>query len=499
VLRQLCDINVFTNIHSEEYIKFTHDRIEEHFLSEYLYAETDNSKAMIRAFKIASVDPIFYSAAVEYFRKLSRQKLFNQVIDSYELLYNHDSDHLPCIVVSCLDALSEETLKQLFFTAEKSKIDTDTFVLFLFSGLKQAIYRNDIKYPEEFVSSYDILAAIFPMLSKHNKYFYYISSRFYLIQKGDIKTAEHYCDLALTNRTDDEYLTRLVDFQKAVIQKHRMQLNDAIDNLSDLYTYFSNCKKWESAAECILEWGSALRKKTMFREALEVYEKIDLQKLEASPAIQTKLHRKKGTIYKNIMQQLLKENVSDYKQEFYNQIYQYYNNAQNEYELAKSKIVRAVDMIEKIKVVSEQTEACLGITDIEPTQMYRAEMLLSEYEHLIASFPILDEKIVYLRLRSKYEEKNGNIREAINILENAREAATAGPEVFRVFEVDYQLGRLIERNKHNLSQTELYKGIDALEKAIHVELDRDNQYIHNCIKSKNELDAFINKNNLQRS
>jgi len=496
VLKQLCDINIFTDIHSGEYIKFTHDRIEEYFLCEYLYDKANNSEVLIDFFKKVGSDPIFYSAGIEYFCKLAMRKSFHQLIDDYDVLYNYSLEELPCIIVNCLGILSEEELKQFFFTINTSKIDGDNFILFLFDGLKRAIHRNDIVFPEKMISSFNTLATLFPILSKYSKYFYYISSRYYLIQRNDIEYAERYCDLSICEKTEDEYLGKLVNVQKAVIQKNKGQLDEAIDKLRGLYFYFSENGHWDSAAECVLEWGSILREKTMFLKALEVYELIDLQKLETSPVMQVKLHRKKGTVYKNIMQQMLIEYSSGngVKDGILAEIHQYYNNAINEYEEAKKKMIGAIDMIEKMTIISEQAEACMKIADIEQTQIYRAELFLTEHENHIASFPITDAKIVHLRLKSKYEEKMGNLQEAIKILENAREVAVSGSKFFRIFEIDYQLGRLIERYKDKLLPEELNKGFDALNKAINMDLARDNKYILNCINSKDRLEAYITMN-----
>ncbi|MCL2441458.1 MAG: SIR2 family protein [Treponema sp.] len=496
ILNQLCDINVFTNTaHSEEYIRFTHDRIEEYFLCDYLYASANNTEVLKKAFEIAGTDPVFYSAAMEYFRKLARQGHFEQIIENYCFLYNDSLDILPCIIVSCLEFISENGLKQLFFTLEKSNVDADVFIIFLFSGLKQAIYRNDISYPEVMITAYRTLSSLFPVLSKYSKYFYYISSGFYLIQKGDIKLAEYFCDFALSEKTDDQYLAHLVDFQKAVILRHKTQLNEAINKFSNLYNYFSRNGKWDSAVECILEWGGVLREKTKFINALEVYDKIDVEKLEVSLAIQIKIHRKKGTIYKNIMQQLRKEYLSstDNNQELLEKIRQYYNNAIAEYESAKKKSYNSFDMIEKMKIISEQAEVCLKFSDIDSAQMYRAELFLSEHDRLIALFPIPDAQIIQLRLKSKFEEMKGNLKEAMIILEDAREIAVNGAKIFRVFEVDYQFGRLVEKHKENLSPVDLQKGLDSLEKAIASSQDKDSQYVKNCIESKNNLKIYIAK------
>jgi tetratricopeptide (TPR) repeat protein len=400
-------------------------------------------------------------------------------------------EHLPCIIISCLDVLSLDDYKQFFLAAEKNKIDLGTFIMFLFNGLKQALYRNDICFPEELITSYDILSTLFPVLSQYSKYFYYISSRYYLIQKGDIKISEHYCDIALSIKTEDKYLANIVEFQKAVILKHKTQLDDAINKFENLYIYFSSCQEWEGAAECVLEWGGALREKTMFVKALEIYEKIDMLKLKSLPALQSKLYRKRGTVHKNIMQQLLNEYKSNHKQEIYNKIYYCFNKALDEYDLAKKGMVKVVDTIEKMAIISEQAEICLKIANLEPKQMYRAEMFISEHENLLAIFPIHDSKIVYLRHKSKYEEMKGNISDAIDILENAREIAIIGSKLFRIFEVDYQLGRLIERYKETLAMKDLEKGMEALKRAINTNLGKDNQYIINCVKTKESLEKFI--------
>jgi tetratricopeptide (TPR) repeat protein len=303
--------------------------------------------------------------------------------------------------------------------------------------------------------------------------------------------AKRYCDMAIEKNGKGDHLERLVLFQQAVIEKNQGRHDDAIAHLSDIYGYFSTNGYWDSAVECVLEWGGALRQKTKFSEALLVYEQINIANIEKYPFLRMQLHRKKGTIYKNIMQSNLRIYQSNTNTSLMHEIQENYNHAQDEYELAKKIGANVADTVERMYILSEQAEATIKISAINPTQMMRANLLLAELEKLVSLFPLPDIQIVHLRLNAKYWERNGDVLKAMQILEQARIHASQHSNQFRLFEVDYQLGRLIERNKEQLDTSCLQAGAKALERAISTQLDRDNQYILICQQSLERLRAFM--------
>ena len=491
VLKQLCDINLFTSLHNEEYIRFTHDRIEEYFVCEYLYARASRKDVLACVSGIAKSDLIFHSAVINYFRKLAQQGFFEQLVENCETLYSNEQ--LPYMLAGCMEILNENNYIQLFSAVHKRCFDSDSFIILILNSLKQAIVRDDIGYPEQLIKYYENLSAIFPALIRYGKYFYYIASRFYLIQRGDIALAAQYCDIALQHEGEDEHLTQLVVFQNAVIQKNKGQLDDAIEKLSAIFIYFRDNRYWDSAAECVLEWGSALRQKAEFKDALKVYKMIDTEHIAKLPELQMKLHRRRGNIHKNIMYRQLSCYDACEDMQLRADIYQSYSDAQREFETAIKISVHAMDTIEKMMIMEEQAVTALKYSGIEPSQMMRARFLLADVEKMLALFPVPDIQIVHMRHISNLKELNAELQDAIAVLEQAQIYAKNHANAFRIFEVDYQLGHLIERHKEKLASEILQKGVDTLKNAIEANLSKDNPYIMNCVKSLSRLETFLGK------
>ena len=492
VLGQLCDINLFTNIHADDYIRFTHDRIEEYFLCEYLFSKGNNLQALYSVSKIAKGDLIFYSAIVNYFRKLAKQSAFAQLVESCYVLYNDNVEQMPILLVSCLELFDENKYHQLFVEVNRSEFEFDTFTMLLLSGLKHAITRDDICYPESLIGYYESLSTSFPTLDYYRKYFYYITSKFFLMRKGERDEAEHFCDLALQQKSEDEHLSQLVKFQKAVILRNEGHFDEAIEKFASVFAYFSSKEYWDSAAECVVEWGGALRQKTHFDAVLEVYQKIDMECLENFPVLKIKLHRQKGNLYKNIMSvQLQKYHNDNHNVRLKDEITLNYKHALSEFESAVRMSVNVVNMIEKIAILEEQAVTATKYSAIDPKQITRAKFWLDEAEKLLALFPVPDIRIIHMRHVARYKSCIGEIKEAITILEQARVYSENHANTFRLFEIDYQMGHLVEAHKEKLSAGELKKGIDAYKNAINSEPDRQSQYIINCIESLKRLEAFI--------
>ena len=493
VLKQLCDINVFTSMHSEEYIRFTHDRIEEYFLCEYLYARANQSDVLKDVANIAKCDPVFYHAITNYFRKLIGHGAFSHFAENCNTLYDSIDSQLPCVIAACFDSLSEDKYIQLFSTVDESPLGLDMFASLLLDGLNQAITRSDVNFPETLIGSYGNLSSIFHSLAHYKKYFYYTSSKFYLIQKGNLELAERYCDEAMEyNAGNDEHLTQLLILQKAVMQKSVGSVDEATEKLAAAFSYFSKNEHWDSAAEAVLEWGSILRQKTKFEDALRIYNLVDVNHVAEYPALQMKLRRKKGTVHKNIMQRLLKSYHKNCENDaLAREIRLFYEKAHNELEAAMKMSVSVVDAIEKMTIMTELAETSLKFSQLEPNQMLRAKFLLNEVEKKLITFPVPDIQIIQLRHTAKYNELNGKLGVAIETLQRTRNYALVYAKNFRVFEVDYQLGRLIERHKEKLSHGELLQGVSALKSAIETNEGQDSDYVKNCIESLARLEKFI--------
>ena len=494
IIKQLRDINIFTCAESTGYLRFSHDRIEEHFLCDYLMTCSDESDAVTRTVAIAQQDPIFFTGLQLYFARCMTPQCCDSILKQIGCWYGINSEQIPCLLAGSLVNLTEEEIIQIFKISYES-YDFHNFVSLIFTGLKLLIQRTEFAYPEHLFACFGKLCAVFPSLAGYRVQLYYIASRYYLLQRNNFTESERLCDLASKFSACDKNLEQLVSFQKAVLLKQRAKLDEAVARLGEVYLYFETERQWDNAAECVLEWGSALRQQTKFEQALVVYEQIDDALLDEYPSLQAKLYRKKGTIYKNLLQKMLNdEEVSpDASEERIEQAVQNYRKAMTAYEQAKRCMKKSNDMTEFIKIVSEQAEAAMKISGLLPEQIHRAEMYLGENERLLADFPIPDGKIVYMRLAAKFKEISGQWQIALSILREAGHYAVSGSHLYRAFEVDYQIGRLVEKNKHKASLEVCEEGLSALERAVSFDLPPENQYIISCRHAKELLSLYVNE------
>ena len=489
-LKSLCDINLFSSFHSKEYVRFTHDRIEEYFLCEYIFANSADSHVMNATATIGTHDPVFNAAIRNYFRRLIQQNLLTQFINTCDMLYDENMDILPSIVAESLESFELPTYSNLFAEAERSKLGIDSFISVLLEGIKQVITRDDARYPEKLICCYDELASIFIELKKHKKYFYYITSMFYLRQKGDLALAEKYCNLSLEETTEAEHLTRLIELHEAVIEKNKGNLDVAIDNFSQVFMYFNDNKYYDGAVQCVLEWGGTLRQKTKFEDAITVYSKIDPEHFNKFPTLRMKIHRKIGNAYKNIMQRQLNEYQSG-DTFLVDAISDSYVNAQRELSAAMKISTGTVDIIEKMMILEEQAATAMHYSVIDSKPLARAKYILDDVEKMLALFPVPDMQIVHMRHVAIYKVCVGNLHDALEILRQAHSFAVGHANTYRLFEVNYQIGRLIEKNKELFEYQILHEGVTALNSALEKNLDENNQYRKNCKMSLYRLEKYL--------
>ena len=292
-----------------------------------------------------------------------------------------------------------------------------------------------------------------------------------------------------------QHLTHAIRLQKAILLKTSGELDKAINIFQELFPVFCESNEWENAAECVFEWGGALREKTMFDEALDVYNKISLEKLEDYPELYAKIVRRIGTIYKNQMQQILKDVTvanNNLSKEELSKAESLYYKASERFDEALRKISKTRNIIDKLKILSEETESALRITPFLPEQRYKAEHSHTEEAKLLAIAPIPDKKCLYLRECAIFNEIDGNYEQAICNLLEARNIACSKKLFYREFEADYQLAHLIDNHWDSLSKENKSLGIEAVNRALSSNLAGNNIYIINCKKVKSSL---LNKRN----
>ncbi len=490
-LNQLKDINLFVSSENNDRLTFSHDRIEEHFLSEFLFSTADEPQYMLNALFRASHDPVFWDGIHIYISLCMEKEYYEQFIMHIEEWYHINNDVISIALIESISKL-EDYIK-FFYSAKRFLPSLETLVSILYVGAKKAIIYN-VDFPVAFIESLSEISVVFSEFKNQVPYFYYIAAKYYFAINNDHSKSSEYCKKALAAEDIDLKLRYLIELQNVTIQKTHGEIKRTIIKYSEFFEYFSANNDWEYAAECILEWGSALRQQTEFDEALKVYQKIDMCNLSDYPALQARLHRKIGTIHKNLLQDILRENSKCGLNEARKKAAKaYYDNAMTEFDAANKLLEQNNDIAERIVVLSEQTEATLKVSAIFPSLRAMANIYNEEEARLLSYLPIPDRKVVYYRELATMGEIDKDYRAAIENLLTAKQYATNHQLAYRIFEVNYQLGRLGHRRWENLTQKEKNICLDALKAALDYPLDEDNQYRQNCVESMQWIENHLSE------
>lgn len=482
VLNQLRDLNLFIGIENSEYIRFSHDKIEEYFLTEFLFNNDSNSDVMRCILSHSSHDPIYWFGLQNYIKCCMEKGYYEQIICNLNLWYYEDSELLPLLFMSGLNVLQKDESVKFMYVAKNHMQSMEILLSLIRIGLKKSLNNSNIDFPIDFVDMTEQFSVIFPEFKRHKAYIYYIASQYYYLIKNNQDKSLLYCKKALKNNDNDEILKNLIELQNTIIEKRNGNPKDIFDKFSILYDYFSSHDEWEYATECVLEWGSALRQKTHFEDALAVYNKINLNNIKKHHELVAKLHRKKGTIYKNMLQSILRKDQIDR-----NKIQNYYDKAMTEYSNAMSALKCVNDVSEMISIYAEQAEATLKVALSIPELRSLADIYINEQAKLLSYLPIPDRMVVYLRELAMMAEQDGIYDVAFEKLLSAKQYATKHSLSFRIFEVNYQLGRLTDRVWDYLTDQQKVIGISALDEAIQYPLENDNQYHNICIQTKERI------------
>lgn len=488
VLNQLRDLNLLIDVENSEYIRFSHDRIEEYFLTEFLFNNSDNPKIMRNVLKLASHESIYWFGLQNYIKCSMEKGYYEQVLCNIELWYNDDNELLPLLFMSGFETLQKKQIINFLYIAKNECQLFDLLLSLFHIGLKKALNNSNLRYPTEFIEMIEQLSVLFQEFKHYKAYYYYMTSRYYFNIKNNQTLSLSYCNKAIENSDNNEILKYLIELQNTIIKKRNGEFDNIFDGFLKIYNFFSMHNEWEYATECVLEWGSALRQKTCFKEALVVYEKINPDNIKKHPELLATLHRKKGTIYKNILQNILREKREKTLSESdIIEIRDYYDCAMEEYSFAISALKSVNDVPEMITILSEQTEATLKLALIIPEMRALADIYNSEEAKLLSYLPIPDRMVVYLRELAIMAEQDGKYSVAIEKLLAAKEYSIKYSLSFRTFEVNYQLGRLTNRTWKYLDSKQREIGMCALDEAIQYPLEEENQYHKICVKTKKEI------------
>lgn len=490
IIQALQDINLFTTSEESDYIRISHDRIEEYLLSDYLYRSKCPKAAVEQVLKFATIDST-YSCAVQAFfhRKVKDGNIFD-LMHSLPQWCDINPRIVPAMFVGSLARLH---IQDYIDIAEKSTFEQgfgQEIMDILIQGLGQALTYTQTEYPVEIFSALDVLSSTYPQLNTYRAYWNYTAAKYYMTIKNDYQKAITYCDKALNSGEKGSEIYHVVMLQQNMLRSKTENSPDILKMFENLYIHFSSRQEWAHAGECIVSWGAMLRRQTKFEEALQVYQRIPLERLSNFPLLRASIYRRIGTVHKNFVQRIVrsvKKEEGTISENKLQQIKKNYTAAISSFKHARDELGGSIN-VEALSLLSEMTETSIVVIPFMPEQRYFADVYLAEEEKLLSYIPIPEREVLFMRNRARLFELDGNYEGAVNTLAEAKTYIGGEPKSFRLFEVDYQLCRTVMRHWDNISEELRIVGEQALSDALRFDLEAKNEYGNALLQTKEFFD-----------
>lgn len=488
ILKELQDINLFTKEESNDSIRISHDRIEEYLLSNFLYNSLGANMHVNNTVALATTDSIFSCALQSYFDRCITNNQHAFILDNLSMWYNINPQIIPLLFVCAIRHLDVSNLQNLISYAIYNTSDASKTLEIIFLGLKQALSLRQLEYPYRIFEALNILSATNSFLLKYKSYWSYIASKYYNETQNNYEKAIYYCEESLKSCDQCSDLHQIVSLQLNILKCDYNCDIPTINIFKNLYEYFRQKNELEYAAECVIHWGSFLRKCSKFEEALEVYKLIDPSEITHRPQLCSSLLRKKGTAHKNILQRIIRELKKNkpYLSSDMIDVSLHYKEAVEAFELAKKQLQHCVS-VEMLTLLSEMTETAIIVIPFMPEQRFSADIFLLEEEKMLSYIPIPEQEVRFMRNKARLLELDNKNSDAICTLVDAKKYTLDTTMSFRLFEINYQLSRLIMRKWDAISDNERLIGVAALKDALNYPLDINNEYHNVLIDTENAI------------
>lgn len=504
-LRKLEDVSVLRSSQSEAVagvLGFSHDRIAEHFLAEYLAERRHDQALMVRVPKLAMADSVCLGGLRNLFRMLFAEHLrtaeplsdegLEAALLSAKVFDNLQVPHLAEVLAGSM-VLGEDTGRIVRAMLARA-LSPDAaehpllagpreLVRVLLHGASSLIERFEIADVEP------LLAAIREECTSNSQLADYRAEALACHARCCRLEARQEEALAMLDEAEeairdreDEALRDQVALERAVLIGQAGEKARAIGLLRAVYESQVQHQAWDQAAATALELGAALRDDTKFDEALELYSALG--KRAFGPSTRARLELQKGIIVKNLLQRLshddaLRSDVAATEKD--SDMLDLYERASGHFQQAHGLARDARLVLVEAEALSEMAAVELVAARWDVGGLGRASAHLETLERLLGFFPILARRIEFQRYSARLAESRGEFDVALGYLETGRRIAAQYDDSFRACDCDYQIGHMVLRTIEQQPEVSYYRrGLRAFSDAIayyrgHV--SKDNEYL----------------------
>ncbi|MCM1234452.1 MAG: hypothetical protein NC489_30495 [Ruminococcus flavefaciens] len=486
ILRKLAEVNLI-QFHEDlmsDVFRFSHDKIEEYFLLLFLKTEI-YSNNIIKAFELIQRNVIFKKSCI-YFFKYMFEKKRQEIVLVFSKIYSEHPDNLSDILGKAFQICETSVIENFLNIGPDVLEIIQSAVYGILCSIKSYDYSVNIENIKFIITQEDK----YPYLKSMIPFFRYIIALYHIYLTINYTEAERQTQIAFKELntdvlSDKGYLIYSFRVISAIVLRNRGHIGQAEKLLAESKQYFQQYDQMEEFYYITLELGSVLREQTNFDKAVDLYEKVDIDKISRHPVLHQRLILQAGIIYKNKMQELLYSFNEDESKKEKALIYRE-KAIQNFKEIINWNNCKELILIE---AKTELAETLIFSSQIVSSNFYIKE-LLDNIQVLLKNINAPHRILQFMRIEANYCEIEKNVGMALDILCEAKGIAEKYELPFRVFECNYQIAHMIANQSGHCSAKLIKKGMKAINAAIYfceTEIN-GSTYLKECLYCREKLE-----------
>ena len=492
-------------------IQFSHDSLEEFFLSQYIlkrYADRLSTIDRILTSSSLSRPTVKHGLRIVFLTLFQDDRL--AFINSLVSVVRDNNDQLlPLWIDAMLQVTKNASKDTLLLLRELEqyllKREFSSFLRATLLHVHQML--NDMDDPgivvvdslaEAVLQSNICEDPTLKILSNHLR-----SKQRYLFP-GENDTKAFRDSLALCEQTD-HWFTNTVpvslkdehQMQKALLLQNQGQLNEAIDLMEECYKRQVGYVMYDLACQSALYLGAMYREMTRFDDAIDLYNTVEIDMIE-TPLLRYRLLMNKGIIYKNKIQ-----NALFLGQKATEENLQYYQKALDNFAQTCDYAEQSDDIQLQLEIYAERVELGCAAYYLDLGTIKEATSWVKKIDKLIPRYYVPVERIQRHRMWARVLVLERRFTQAIEHLEHGFEIAVNYNIPFRATDCCNQITGII----CDMIVLESFSTKEILEKGLHYgryaidyykKLNRsDHRYLQDSLKKYRRIEeayqAFVSK------
>lgn len=406
-------------------IQFSHDRLEEYFLSQYILKQYKNQLASIDHILVGeSLDrPIVKHGMCAVLLTLFRVDRLSFITSLITIIRDSNGQMLS-LWIDALLQIARDTPEDihLFFQDLEQYLLKRQFNCFLRAMLFQ-MHQMLEDITDVGLAAVDAIAAVVSQSNAQEDpalkvLSYYLKAKQRFLFPGENDSQAFRDSLTLCKQADrwlsDDIPASLKDSHQtleALLLQNQGQLNEAIDLMEQCYKRQTGYAMYDLACQSALYLGAMYREMTRFDDAIDLYDSVEAD-MVTSPLLRYRLLMNKGIIYKNKIQNALFSGQGATEQNL-----QYYQNALDNFVQTCTFADQSDDIKLQLEIYAERVELGCVAYYLDLGTIKEAAGWVERMDQLIPHYYVPVERIQRHRMWARVLVLERKFEQAIEHLE----------------------------------------------------------------------------------